>query len=148
MAINTKPRFITPDDYFAYWGERLEAVLNSGDNISNQAQLFLLHTENDLLAYTDTNTYRNTRLDKLTQFQLEQLKLALLYQAKYRLINGDTGMDNGYDMETGVKADKKTLNTIKVSDTVIEYLKRAGLWNQKIKNRRRFMKFGGLKQIF
>lgn len=146
--ISTKPRFITPNDYFSYWGENIDSYLEDGSNISNQAELFLLHVENDLLAYIDANTYRVTRLDRLSPFQLEQWKLALLYQAKYRLKNGDTGMDPGYDVESGIIADKKTLNTIKVSDTVIEYLKRAGLWNQNIKNRRRFMRFGGLKQIF
>jgi len=148
MAINTHPQFITPDDYFSYWGENLDSYLTDTDNVSNQAELFLLHVENDLLAYIDTNTYRVTRIDRMTPFQMEQFKLALLYQARYRVKTGDTGMDSGYDMERGVIADKKTLNTIKVSDTVIEYLKRAGLWNQKIKNRRRFMRYGGLRQIF
>lgn len=148
MAIRTTPKFITPDDYFNYWGENLGQQLNDTDNISNEANLFLMRVENDLMAYIDTNTYRTIRYENLTEFQLEQFKIALLYQAKYRLKNGDTGLDSGYDMETGIIAQKKDLNTIKVSDTVIEYLKRAGIWNQKIKNKRRFMRYGGLKQIF
>jgi len=143
MAIRTTPRFVTPSDYRNYWGEDLDENMRGTDNISNQANMFLVRVENDLMAFIDANTFRVIPYDKLNAFQLEHFQNAILIQAKYVLKNSNLNLDSGYDMERGIVTTRGGLKAITVAESAIDQLKEAGLWSMKIKNRRRYIRLDG-----
>ena len=132
-----KPRFISVDDYNNYWGEDLSAKLKSNYNISNQAEAFLARVEDRLLNWIDRNSFRRIRYDKMTPYQLNQFKLAILTQAKYVYKNGDIGLDSGYDPEKGKIISADELAAIEVCQAAIDYLSNAGIFNLVMKNRPR-----------
>ena len=138
--IRNEPRFVTPDDFENYWGENLNAKLK-GDNYSNKANIFLKIVEDRLLNWIDANTFRVTTWDALTDYQLEQLQYAILTQAMYVFRNSDISLDSGYDPESGIIASKGVLNNLVVSQAALDFLKNAGLYNQRVTNRRRFTRF-------
>ena len=135
--ISAEPKFITGDDYYNYWGVDLYSYLKDEDNVSNKVNIFLRHVETRLLTWIDSTTYRLYDWDELNEFQLEKLQLALLYQAKYMLRNGDTGLDSGYDPDKGPVVTKNYLDKIEICTPALDFLTTAGLNNHSIKNRKR-----------
>lgn len=134
-----KPQFVTVDDFTSFFGIDLRSKLKENDNASNAAELFLYRIEDRLKTWIDTYTFRVVPFHKLTPFQREKFQKAILYQAMYVLRNGDLGLDSGYDSEQGVVAERGDLTVLSVCETSIEYLKSAGLYNQKIQNRKRWL---------
>lgn len=139
MIKRLEPKFITVDDYNNYWGENLRDMLRSyGGDDSYAAERFLAQVELKLMRWIDTRTYRRLRYEDLKGEQLLNWQYALVEQAKYMFKNGDLGLDSGYDPERGVVADSTTLNTLRVGNTVIDFLSQAGLFNLTVKNRPRY----------
>lgn len=138
--IRTEPKFITPDDFENYWGVNLNASLK-GDNYSNKANVFLRMVEDRIFEWIDAETFRVTDWDTLTDFQLEKVQKAILEQAMYVYKNSDIALDSGYDPDVGIVVDKEKLDKIVMCGPAINCLKNAGLYNQKIRNRRRFTRF-------
>jgi hypothetical protein len=138
--LRLEPRFVSADDFENYWGENLNAKLK-GDNYSNKADKFLLRIENRLMTWLDANTFRVYEWDHLSDFQLENLQLAILEQAMYVFRNSDLALDSGYDPEQGVIADYEKINSIAICQPAIDLLKTAGLFNLRITNKRRFTTF-------
>lgn len=138
--IRTEARFVTPDDFENYWGTNLNSLLK-GKNYSSKAEIFLKVVEDRLLNWIDANTFRVTQWDELTDFQIEQLQLAILTQAMYVFRNSDISLDSGYDPDSGIVADRGTLSGLVVSQAALDFLKTAGLYNHRIRNRRRFTRF-------
>lgn len=138
--MRTEAMFVTPDDFYNYWGIDLNAKLK-GDNYSHKADIFLRIVEDRLLNWIDANTFRVSRWEDITEFQKEKLQLAILTQAMYVYRNSDISLDSGYDPDRGIIATKGQLNDLVVCQAAIDFLKTGGLYNQKITNRRRFTRF-------
>lgn len=138
--IRNEPRFVTPDDFENYWNENLNAKLK-GDNYSNKANAFLRVVEDRLLNWIDANTFRVSPWEDLSEFQIENLQKAILTQAMYVFRNSDISLDSGYDPERGIIADRQKLKDLTISDAALDFLKTAGLYNHKIRNKRRFTRF-------
>ncbi len=144
MINRLEPKFITVDDYNNYHGENLREILRShGGNDSYEAERFLAETELKLMAWIDRHTCRRLRYCDLNPRQKYFWQLALVTQAKYRILNGDLGLDSGYDQERGEIIDSKRLENLKVSDDVIDYLSNSGLFNLTVKNLPRYPHGGG-----
>lgn len=139
--MRTEPRFVTPADFFNYWGVDLNFLLKNQANISNKANIFLMLVEDRLMNWIDTNTFRNVKWEDLTPFQLENLQLAILTQAMYVYRNSDISLDSGYDPEKGIIAPKEQLNKIVICEAAIDFLRSAGLFNLTISNKRRRTRF-------
>lgn len=139
FIMELKTKYITADDFKQYFGIDLEAELKTNDNPSNEVTAFLKRIENRMCAFINARFYKNVDIDykHFTDYQKEHYKLALLEQANYVLTQGDVSVDSGYDIESGVKADRKILDSIKISSNAIDELILCGLWNRKIKNRGR-----------
>lgn len=144
-----KPQFITVDDYDNYWGESLREILRPFyGNDSYAAERFLARMEIKLMVWIDFKTVRRLRYDRLNPRQLRFFKFALAEQAKYMIINGDLGLDSGYDQEKQTFADQATISNLRVGDTVIEFLSEAGLFNLTVKNLPRYPHGGGYNKDF
>ena len=77
----------------------------------------------------------------MTEFQIENLQYAILTQAMYVFRNSDISLDSGYDPERGIIAERQKLKDLTISDSALDFLKTAGLYNHKIRNKRRFTRF-------
>lgn len=143
MSIRAEAKFVTPDDYNNFFGQNLNAMLKIKDNTSNVANIFLMHVENKVLERIDSTSFRVENWDRLSELQLEKLQQAILYQAEYVIRNGDIFSDSGYDLEKGEVISIEKLQKIAICRTSIDFLKNAGLFNQVIKNRRRYPEFFG-----
>ena len=137
--MNVKPKFVSPGDFENYWGEGLYN-LKSNDNASGKEEIFLRRVENRLLSWIDANTFRVTKWEELEPWQIEHLQIAILEQAMYVYRNSDLIQDSGYDPEKGKIVDYSYIESIEVCSAAIREIKIAGLYNQVIKNRRRYFR--------
>lgn len=128
-------KYITKDDYFNYFGEDLDVVLPNLDAPNNKAERFIKQVEDDVDLFLSTKCFKHidTIYDRLTDYQKECYKKALLNQCKYKLRNGDLGNDSGYDPHTGKNITRSELQGIELSSKCIDYLMLAGLYNRKIR---------------
>ena len=134
--MRTEPQFVKPDDFKNRTGIDLNETLKGTS--SNKANLFLLDVESKFLAWVDANTFRTTPWEELTEFQLENLQEAIIIQALYIYRNSDIALDSGYDLERGVIASQEELTIRSICPAALNYLKRSGLYNHAISNRRRY----------
>ena len=143
MSIRAEAKFVTPDDYTNFFGQNLNAMLKIKDNASNVANIFLMHIEDKMLSRIDAISFRLSKweVDDLTAFQLESLQKAILYQSEYTIRNSDIFSDSGYDLEKGEIISFEKLQNIAICRTSIDLLKNCGLFNQVIRNRRRYPEF-------
>lgn len=139
-----KSKYITAEDFKAYFGIDLNAELKEDDNPSNTVNAFLIRVEDRIEGYLDATFYRRVEREypTFTDYQKKRYKLALLEQAYYVLTQGDISRDSGYSLEEGIKASRGQINSIKISDNTKEELLLCGLWCRKIRNRSR----GGLDE--
>lgn len=137
--MRTTPYFVTPYDFFNFWGVNLDSMLKTDDNLSNKSNIFLMRVERKLMSWIDSHTYRIYDWEQLEEYQVDLFQKAILTQAMYMFRNGDIGLDSGYDPEKGILADKKVLDSIEVPQEVIDYLIPAGLFNLVVRNKPRFI---------
>lgn len=143
--IDMTPKFVTIDDFDNYWGRHLRDLLRTTDGNTNQADAFLYRVEVELMNFIDAKTFRNVRYDELSDYQLNQFKLAILEQAMYRFKEGENGLDSGYDRQRGMVATASELERIRICRPAIEYLKVAGLFNLVMRNKPRTLRgYAGL----
>lgn len=137
--INTEPKFITPSDFYNYWGLDLNAALKSDNNMSNKANTFLKIVEDRVMSWIDSNSFRNTEWEDIWKYEhmLECFQKALLTQAMYVYRNSDIALDSGYDPDTGFVAKKEELQSIVICEATLNYLREGGLFNQNISASRR-----------
>lgn len=137
--INTEPKFITPSDFYNYWGLDLNVALKSDNNMSNKANTFLKLVEDRVMSWIDSNSFRNTEWDEIWEYEhmLECFQKALLTQAMYVYRNSDIALDSGYDPDTGFVAKKQELQSIVICEAALNYLREGGLFNQNITASRR-----------
>lgn len=140
--LSNEPRFVTPDDFQNYTGKSLDELLDKNANISNASNLFLLRVEDCLLSRLDNLSFRTVGYDDLSDFQLESLQKAIIYQAEYMIRNGDIFTDSGYDIERGEVIDFDKLQRVAICPTSVDLLKNCGLYNHVITNRRRYIDLG------
>lgn len=139
--IELTPKFVTPSEFLNYWGIDLNARLRDDDEPSNKAERFLCRVERRLMNWIDANTYRNIAFEDLNGKQLEAWQLSILTQAMYIFKNSDIGLDSGYDPEHGIVAQKAQLEEIEICRQALDYIKEAGLYNQVIDNRFRYLRY-------
>lgn len=147
MIIMT-PQFVSPSDFFTYWGINLNEKLRGNANNSNKADIFLKRIEDRMMAWIDANTFRVTPWEQLKddyktesehlRNQRRNWKLAILTQALYVYRNGDIMTDSGYDPEKGIIAPKSQLQDIEICQAAIDYIKVAGLYNHVVSNKFRY----------
>lgn len=137
--MNILPRFVTPSDFENYWGESLYN-LKSSDNVSNKDNIFLRRIENRLMTWIDANTFRNVPWEDLSDYQVECFQEAILEQAMYVYKNSDIALDSGYDPDKGKVADQDFLSSIEICRPAINNIKKAGLYNHVMDNRRRYFR--------
>lgn len=133
------PKFIDQNQFLDYWGVDLRAKLKNDDNPSAKIDTFLARVEKRLMAWINKNTFRIIDFNHLTNYQLEHFRYALLEQANYMYRNGDIAQDSGYDQERGIVAEHHAMQELVVCQPCIDFLIEGGLFNLKVKNRRRFM---------
>ena len=140
--INTEPKFITPSDFYNYWGLDLNSALKSDNNVSNKANTFLKIVEDRVMSWIDSNSFRNTDWDDVWKYDhmLECLQKALLTQAMYVYRNSDIALDSGYDPDTGFVAKKEDIQAVVICEATLNYLREGGLFNQNIAAVRRGLK--------
>ena len=135
-----KSKYITKDDFKAYFGIDLDLELADDSNLSNKAEAFLCRVENRMTSFINANMCRNIDFEfmGLTDYQKEKFQLALLEQAYYVLKNGDISSDSGYDQDNGIIAEKDYLKKITICQNAINYLIEAGLWSRQLRSRGTF----------
>ncbi len=133
------PRFVTSEEFLNYWGVDLNSRLVGYDNKSNKADIFLRRVEDRLMAWIDSNTYRDVPYESLQGKQLEAWKLAILTQANYIFSNNEIMLDSGYDPEKGIVASRSDLEKIEICQAAIDYIKVAGLYNLCVSNKNRYL---------
>ena len=143
--MQTKAKFVTPDDFLNYTGIDLDSELrDSGSPAdSNKADMFLCRVERRFLTFVDSSSFRNYDWDELAYHprDLEAMKTAILEQALYVFKNGDLSIDSGYDPQRGTTIEKSDLMRREISAQAIDILKNAGLFNQNVANKRRYTSF-------
>ena len=136
--IEFKPKFVTVDDFNNYHNMNLREMIRPyNGNDSYYAEKFLFKVEVQLMNWIDNATFRRKNWNQLNSKQYQNFQLAILEQALYMLKNGDIGLDSGYNPEQGIIAQRGQLNRLRVSQTAIDYLSNAGLYNLVVKNRPR-----------
>lgn len=139
--ISNEPRFVTPSDFENYWGIDLKAKFKDTNNLSNNVNMFLKQVEDEIIAHIDARTNRIYLWDRLTPYQREHMEKAILIQALYEFQNGKIGMDSGFDPERGFLATQDQLASATICRQCIEELKAGALYNQNVKNHRRYTRF-------
>lgn len=137
--MRTEPMFVTPADFYNYWGLDLNESLQGDGNLSNKANIFLKIIEDRVMSYIDSNSFRNTTWEEIKEYPhtLECMQMAILTQAMYVYRNTDIALDSGYDPDSGVIAKKSELASLVICEAALNYLRQGGLFNQTINNRKR-----------
>ncbi|WP_281512259.1 hypothetical protein [Mammaliicoccus vitulinus] len=135
--LRTEPIFVKPSDFNNYTGKDINLLLHSNSNESNKANLFFVAIEDKLLSRIDMMSFRLSKWENLSPYQLECLQKAIIYQAEYVLRNSDLSTDSGYDVGEGEKIDYDKLQKIAICGASIDILTVCGLINHVIQNRRR-----------
>ena len=132
--------YVTPDDFKNYTGQDLRTLLQTQDNDSNYPYAFLSLVQDFLINWCDENGFRRIRFDDLQGEKATAFKKAICLQTLYTIKNGalGLGLDSGYDAERGIIADRDALARLEVPQVVVTLLHKSGLFNLKLKPRRRF----------
>lgn len=128
-------KYITPSDYLNYFGENLDLVLPDDDmSDSRKAERFLTTVEDDVSLFLATKCFKriDEEFGKMTDYQKDCYKKALLNQARYKIKNGDIANDSGYDPTSGIVASQNDLKSLQLSSKTLDYLRLAGLYNRNI----------------
>ena len=133
--MRTEAQFVTPMDFYNYYGIDLNSMLKVNNNTSNKSNIFLARVESRLMSWIDSHSYRNIEWDDLEGRRLEFFQEAILIQAMYIYRNSDISMDSGYDPEKGIVAAREELEKIEISRATLDCLINAGLFNLQIQNR-------------
>ena len=128
-------KYITPIDYLNYFGENLDAILPNDDMPSGKAERFVARIEDDMASMLEEKCFKRIDFEykNFSEYQKKCYKMALLWQCKYVIKNGQISNDSGYDPMTGKIASDDDLKGIELSRNTIRYLKLCGLWNRNIR---------------
>lgn len=137
--MRTTPRFVKSSDYFNYTGIDLMEDLQINANESNKADIFLMQIEDFLIARIEATTFRKGNWNELDEYQLEYLRKAIIVQAQYIINNSNLFLDSGYDPEKGEIISKAKIDSIAICSVAVDFLKIAGLYNNVVFNRHRYM---------
>ena len=129
-----KTKYIDSDDFLAYTGINLNYELKDTDNNSDKANAFLFRIEIRMGAFVDSSFSRqvDNEYKKMSDYQKQNYKYALLEQALYILKNGDISVDSGYNIDSGIVANINELKALAISPNAKNHLILCGLWTRKI----------------
>lgn len=132
--MNLTTKYITPSDYLNYFGQNLKHILPDDDSPSNKAERFIKQVEDEVEMFLNERCFKSIDVEWacFSEKQKECYKLALLYQCKYKIENGDISNDSGYDPQTGKIISSQELKDIELSRNTKRYLNICGLWNRNI----------------
>lgn len=135
MENRLKSRYASPEEFRAYSGIDLASRLYGSDNGGSAAEEFMFRIEWRMATYLDAQFYRNVDMEfpHFTEYQKKHYKMALIEQGIYELRNGDISTDSGYDPQEGVKADRRTLDSLTIAPNAQRELILCGLWCRKLK---------------
>jgi hypothetical protein len=127
MAIKIKAEYVSPEDLKTYCGLNLYEEL--GGNTT--PDFFMRDREDEILRYINIQSWRPIniwlKLNKYNSEQMDNLKMAILEQAKYVFENGDVLANNGIDPEQGVKFGTHERMEASISPKAIDILKMSGI---------------------
>lgn len=128
--MNIVTQYITPDDFQQYFGIDLGARLKGDANPSDKAFAFLKRIEDRMEAYLNAHFFKNIRVEytRMSDFQKEKYRLALLEQAIYVFKNGDISVDSGYDPDEGIKISSHARNELILAPNAKDNLRLSGIW--------------------
>ena len=134
MKQQIQTRYITKDEFKEYSGIDLDATLRDDGNPSNKTNAFLSRIERRVATYLNAHFFRNVDVEykKLSDYQKEHYKYALMEQAIYELRNGEISTDSGYDPEKGEVANVDNLSKLRIAPNAKDELITCGLWNRHI----------------
>lgn len=135
MEYEFKPIYYNKDDFKTYTGVDLDLELQDDDNPSNKVDSFLARVENRMKVFLASSFNRNVdrEFKFFSDYQKLHFKYALIEQALYVFKNGDLSILSGYRDGT-IKASRKELKEITISDNAKNELILCGLWNRNVKN--------------
>lgn len=130
-----KSRFITSEEFFELTGDRLENRVISSDNPSNDVDIFLKRANMIIETYFESRFYyqSSTAYDRFNDEQKARYKQAIAEQILYMLANGDLSLDSAYLKESGLKANRREINTIRISPVAYDIFVILGLASSHIK---------------
>lgn len=140
--LRTEPVFVTVSDFYNYTGKDLNQEFEHTNNHANSANIFLKRVEDMLMARIDSISFRLDRWDRLSEFQQESMRKAVIFQAEYIIRNSEMFTDSGYDPDKGFNADFEKIQNAALCPTSVELLINCGILNHVVRNRRRYTNLG------
>lgn len=128
--MNYVTQYITPDDFQQYFGINLGEQLKGNANPSDKACAFLKRIEDRMESYLNAHFFKNISAEwsRMSDYQKEKYRLALLEQALYVFKNGDISVDSGYDPDEGIKISRHALSEITLAPNAKDNLRLCGIW--------------------
>jgi hypothetical protein len=127
ITLDYKPHFATPEDFKTYSGIDLSEELLPPQTPDS----FMLDVEQRIINYISLQSWlplrKMIRDNKLSQYQVNSLALAILQQTKYEFFNGTSSMDSGIDPERGKVSSRDDLNRAAICQDAIDTLQCSGL---------------------
>lgn len=122
-----KAEYVSPEDLKTYCGLNLYEELNDGSS----PDFFMRDREDEILRYINIQSWRPISLwlkqNKYNPEQMDNLRMAILEQAKYVFENGDVLANNGIDPEQGVKFGVHDRRQASISPKAMDILKMSGI---------------------
>ncbi len=119
---------ITPEEFRKYTGLDLGVELPDFDDGSNKVTRAISLWTRRVYREVQLNSTRPIPSDdKLTDFQIESIKEAIIEYGLYYLKNGDLYLQSGFDEDKGKLVDPVDLARIRFPIICLDLLRRAGL---------------------
>lgn len=115
---------ITEQEYLNYTGVSLAVELSDLDDGPNKIPRILKLWTNRVYSHITKPIPQD---DKLSDFQIETIKNAIIEYGEYYLRNGDLYRLSGYDEDKGKTLDASDIEKIKFPKHIIDSLRHAGL---------------------
>ena len=132
--IDTQARNLTPDEFKDYFCIDLDKALRGGDNPSASAEAFIRRETDRLESYIVARLGRSPKdiYGRMTDYQREEYKKALLEQVYYVFKNGEISADSGYDIDKGEVASSGILASKAIAPNARSHLIACGIWNANV----------------
>ena len=128
-------KYITPNDYLNYFGDNLDNILPDDDMPSGKSERFIAQITDEVCSMLESKCFKRIDFEyaNFSEYQKKCFKLALLFQCKYKIKNGDISNDSGYDPQSGKVITNGDLRDIELSRNTKRYLNLCGLWDRNIR---------------
>jgi hypothetical protein len=135
-------KYVTADDYLAYFGIDLATELPDNDNPGAKVVSFIARVERLVEGFLKTELFREWDYDTFTQDQQTHFVYGILEQIHYMLRNGDISSDSGYEPTQGKISDRNYLQGIVIAPNAVREFILAGVWSRKLNHGRDWLDYG------